>query len=159
MLSSHLPLCSNLNRAVEHLCQQAWPQGFDVSEDAPNSFKSLKSEFQERGRITVYSGNSEDTIFGDATTNHMARAWHDWCHLSLKADFTFAGEAAACELQCRQLIAYLGQKEGEPAANILRAEVLGQIAYYQRHKHYVGHQREFVVQYLENPDVALAGTY
>jgi hypothetical protein len=38
----------------------------------------LNAEFQERGRITVYSGNSDDTIFGDAGTNHMARAWHGW---------------------------------------------------------------------------------
>jgi hypothetical protein len=44
-------------------------------------------------------------------------------------------------------------------AGILRAEVMGQVAYYQRHKQYVGRQREFVVQYLKNPVIALAGTY
>jgi hypothetical protein len=119
----------------------------------------LNAEFQERGRITVYSGNSDDTIFGDAGTNHMARAWHDWAHLSLGADFSITGEAAACELQCGQLIDYLGLEDGEPAAGILCAEVMGQVAYYQRHKQYVGRQREFVVQYLKNPVIALAGTY
>jgi hypothetical protein len=90
----------------------------------------------------------------------MARAWHDWwAHLSLQADFSPAGETAACELQCRQVIDYLGPEDGELAAGILRAEVMGQVAYYQRHKRYVGRQREFVVEYLKNPAIALAGTY
>lgn len=159
MLSNQTPLCSALNRAVEHLCQQVWPQGFDVAEDAPNSFTALKAEFQERGQITVYSGNSQDTIFGNVRINHMARAWHDWAHLSLGADFSVAGETAACELQCRQLIDHLGLEEGKRAANILQAEVIGQVAYYQRHKRYVRRQKDFVLQYLKNPDIALAGNF
>lgn len=89
----------------------------------------------------------------------MARAWHDWAHLTLNADFSIAGETAACEFQCRQLIDFLGDEEGHKAGNILRAEIVGQVNYYQRHKTYVQRQMAFVVQYLNDPDLALAGTY
>jgi hypothetical protein len=50
-------------------------------------------------------------------------------------------------------------EEGKRAANILQAEVIGQVAYYQRHKRYVRRQKDFVLQYLKNPDIALAGNF
>lgn len=89
----------------------------------------------------------------------MARAWHDWAHLTLNADFNVTGETAACEFQCSQLIGLLGNDEGKKVANILRAEIIGQVVYYQRHKTYVQRQMAFVVQYLNDPDTALNGDF
>lgn len=158
-IAGHGALSPALNSAVISLCETVWPRGFDISEHVPNSFKALRMEFSERGRITVFSGNSGDTIYGDASINHKARAWHDWAHLKLGAGFALNGESAACELQCRQLINLLGEHQGMAAAEILRAEVVGQAKYYEKHKRYVVRQRDFVNAYLNDPQASLEGDF
>lgn len=158
-VQSQSPLSATLNTAVHTLCLHVWPQGFDIDANAPNTFKDLRAEYAEHGRITVYSGNSCNTIYGDPAVNHMSRAWHDWAHLALGANFSVEGETAACELQCSQVIELLGPEEGTRVADILRAEVIGQSLYYQRHRKYISLQREFVEAYLQVPELALAAEF
>lgn len=151
---SFKPLCLEFNCAVHTICDTIWPQGFDLSETkAPDSLKKLKAEYAERGRITVYSGASDNTIFDDPGTNHKFRAWHDWCHLHLDADFSFQGEVRAAVLQIQHVMFRYGM--GDTTYEIMRylwAEVVGQAAYWQKHRKYVKDQRAFVSAYVAAGD-------
>lgn len=155
------PVSPMLNCAVHLFCAQVWPQGFDLSEtEAPDSLKRLKAEFASRGRITIYSGGSDGTIFDCPDTNRMFRAWHDWAHLHLDANFSLEGETRACELQCAQILARYGDGDtGQDMARVLRAEIIGQAQFWQRNRRYVTRQRAFTLAYLDNPAAALSGNF
>jgi hypothetical protein len=152
------PLSGLFNVATMLLCNAVWPQGFDTSEtDAPSSLKALKAEFATRGRITVFGGSSDRTIFDSAEVNHAFRAWHDWAHLALDAPFNLDGETAACDLQARQLVTVYGDGDtGRELVAILRAEVIGQALYWAKWRTYVADQRAFAAAYMRNPESALA---
>ena len=122
------------------------PQGFDVSDTAPNTFKELKRVYEQTGRVVVWSGASENTIYRDARVNHAFRAWHDHHHLTGDLPFTVNGEKAVCELQkadCEGCI--LCEK-------LLDAEINGQIAFYMKYGKSVLKQRDFVLDFIKNKE-------
>lgn len=148
-LSFH-PLFPLFNVCVTMMARKVWPQGYDVSmDDAPDSLKRLKKEYAERGRITVYGGHSDRTIYDSAEVNQDFRAWHDWCHLTRDADFSLKGEQRAFQEQARHVIEHYGNGDtGRELVRILHAEVMGQALYYQVHKKYVIDQRAFVLAFM-----------
>lgn len=145
------------NACVMFMARRVWPQGYDLSStDAPDSLKRLKQEFQHRGRITVYEGGSEMSIYGDAGVNQDFRAWHDWCHLALDANFTLEGETRACELQARHIRGRYGDGDtGRALIRVLEAEIIGQALYWRKYRKYVVNQRAFVLAYMSHPGHAL----
>ncbi|QPC44957.1 hypothetical protein HW532_20990 [Kaustia mangrovi] len=155
------PLSIILDHCTLFMAKQCWPDGFNVGPDAPSSYKALVREHDKYGFITVFDGGSDHTIFGSPETNIAFRAWHDWCHLHLGADFSSEGEAAAAALQIKHLRQY-GREHFIPpaaidhAALLIDAEVNGQNRYYQKHKKYVKDQRSFAMLYLTNPEHALS---
>ncbi len=154
------PLSPLLNRLVVFLCRRCWPDGFDVSDtDAPETFIALKAEMAVRGRITVNSVNSDNTIYGSYTINIMSRAWHDWAHLQGGYGFSVEGEANACRLQCEQIRELAPADKADHLCALLEAEVVGQSIYFQRHRRFIQRQRDFVVAYMSNPEAALAGDF
>jgi hypothetical protein len=151
------PVNPLFNCACQMMAHIVWPQGYDVSENAPRTLKALKDEYRSRGRITVYSGGSDKTIFDDAGVNQDFRAWHDWCHLRLDADFSPRGEAMACDLQAAHIrVRYGAGETGRELVKLLEAEVIGQSLYYQKYKEYVDDQRAFAIAYMQNADEALS---
>lgn len=87
------PLYPALNKAVEHIVDVLMPDGFDTTdnEEHCNTYRKLEGYHKATGgRIIVWTGASNRTIFGAPEINHAFRAWHDWCHLVLEADFSQA---------------------------------------------------------------------
>ncbi|TLX16201.1 hypothetical protein [Rhizobium sp. MHM7A] len=149
-----------LNQIVVYLCRRCWPDGFDVSDTvAPETFKALKAEMVTRGRVTINSANSDDTIYGCPTINIMSRAWHDWAHLHGGYGFGVEGETNACRLQCQQIRELVSGDQADHLCAVLEAEVIGQTRYYQRHRRFIRRQREFVETYLKDPLLALSGDF
>jgi hypothetical protein len=97
------PIDSSFNRAIVAMSDSVFPNGFDVSERAPSSLADLLTHVSLTGRMLVWSGASDRTIYADSSVNWAMRAWHDSCHISGLHDFTIAGESAACEVQLDQL--------------------------------------------------------
>ena len=154
------PLSPLLNSLVVTLCQSCWPSGFDISgTDAPETFKALKAEMAARGRITINSDNSDDTIYGSSSINIMSRAWHDWAHLHGGYGFDVSGEAKACRLQCEQIKQRVPVDQAFYLCALLEADVVGQALYFQRHGRFVERQREFVLAYMNDPQTALEGDF
>lgn len=108
-------------------------------------FKALKKSYEDNGQIEIWTGASDNTIFGEPFVNHIFRAWHDLIHIVYDQPFNFGGESTVATIQCSQLPTdWIFEKE------LLTAEVLGQNQYYRIHREYVTDQRQFAYDYLFN---------
>lgn len=82
-----------------------------------------------RDPFPVWDGASDATIWGDARVNHAFRAWHDARHIDGLCAFDPEGEARACELQCRDILAAY-PRAPQLWLDAIRAEVNGQVQFY-----------------------------
>lgn len=128
-------LCPELNHRILKLAPKH--TALDI---APNTFKALESN--RTASLVVWSGASEQTIYGDPTVNHAARAWHDSLHLKLGADFTVIGETRVAIEQCRLI-------GSDQYADILWSEIVGQVEYFEKHGSFPIDQVEFIRNYLK----------
>jgi hypothetical protein len=146
-----------LNPAVHTIAKKLFPCGYLVSEtEAPATYEALRERLNSGQPMMVYSGASDNTIFGDREVNWAFRAWHDWCHWKGGYDFTSEGEAAACEMQVEHIKTLYGDNEETQLwADILRAEVNGQAQYEAIHGEFPKDQKAFIREYLKAPEVAL----
>jgi hypothetical protein len=106
---------SQLNRLITILAPK-----HTVADVAPESFESLS----RAGKLVVWAGASEGTVYGDALVNYAFRAWHDSLHLKLQAPFTLQGETVVALEQARILGLH-----SRTWASLVMAEVLGQASY------------------------------
>jgi hypothetical protein len=147
-----------LNVAIVHIASRLLPDGFDVSDEAPDTYEKLKAHLCAGKRMIVWSGGSEATVYGHRSVNFSFRAWHDFCHWDGGHDFTLEGEIAACEMQCQHLFEFYGECERiQDWCSLLRAEIVGQALFFHRHKRFPDDQRSFVAAYLVDPAIALIG--
>jgi hypothetical protein len=144
------------NRAVLDITAHLLPNGFDVSMRAPSTYRELKAHVAATGRLVVYAGASDRTIYGDPAVNHAFRAWHDYCHLLGGYDTSFVGEVAVCRAQERQLLHRYGDSERTFRwKKIVEADIIGQARYFERHGTFPVDQAAFVRAYLHDLAQAL----
>jgi hypothetical protein len=150
------PLDPNLNAAITAIAKRLFPSGFDVSDDAPDTYKKLKTHLDAGKRLVVFSGGSQHTIYADPAVNHAFRAWHDWTHWTGQHDLTFQGELAVYDAQRKHLIELFGDNSRTRYwSEIINAEIIGQATYFEYHKRFPVDQRGFVEAYLKDPHLAL----
>lgn len=138
-----------LNVAVMTIAQRLFPGGYDVGDDAPDTFEKVKALFQSGSRYVIYSGGCDSTIFGDPNVNYDFRAWHDWCHWQGGHDFSLRGEYETFKMQCGHLVAIYGDNETTRAwRRILFADIIGQKVYERRFGQFPDNQMQFVRDYL-----------
>jgi hypothetical protein len=111
-----------------------------VKDIAPDSFESLKAA--STAGLVVYSGGSENTIYGDPRVNWAFRAWHDELHLKLNAPFTLEGETLVGLEQARLI-------GGDTLGLVMASEVVGQVEYFQKHGSFPVDQVAFLDNYLK----------
>jgi hypothetical protein len=151
------PLDANLNAAIIAIAKRLFPFGFDVPDDAPDTYEKLKAHLDARKRLVVYGGGSQHTIYSDPAVNHAFRVWHDWTHWRGRDDLTFPGEQAVCAAQRKHLIELFGDNsQTRYWSEIINAEIIGQAAFFEYHKRFPVDQRGFVEAYLKDPHLALA---
>lgn len=156
-----MPLDLDLNHAVVEMARQRFPQGFEVTASAPDTFAKLCALLDSGARMQVYDGGSDCTIFASAFVNYAFRAWHDFHHYHARLPFTPEGEAKACALQCRDLLAFYGDNAlTREWCKVLDCEVNGQLAYAARHAGaFPVNQMAFARSYLKAPSQAIAATF
>lgn len=110
---------------------------FEVRDLAPNTFADVVCHYRQTGYIVVYSGGSENTIYGDASTNYLSRAWHDFVHIKLGQGFDLAGETAVCLEQCRQV-------QSDTLALLFHAEIVSQAEYFFKTGLFPADQLQFI---------------
>lgn len=147
----------SFNVAVMAIADRLLPCGFDVRDDAPSSYAELRQHYNATGRIAVWSGASDRTIFGDTEINFAFRAWHDARHILGDFDFSLLGEARTCFAQIQDVERlYTGHHRLPFWRALLRAEVIGQASYAHAWGDFPADQRDFVACYLRSPALALA---
>jgi len=144
------PLDQAFNVAVRAMAARLCPRGYDVGPEAPDTFEALVRHVNATGRVLVWNGASEGTIFADPETNYAFRAWHDCSHIIGGFDFTLTGEIKTAALQRQHLRTIYG--DGPAAARFGRlvdCEVIGQAEHYLATGSFPTDQRAFAQAYLE----------
>ena len=126
-------ICNELNNKIIQLAPK-----HIVSDVAPDTFEKLKRNI---GQLVIWSGASDNTIYGDPAINQAFRAWHDSLHIKLNADFTQEGETRVALEQARII--------GGSYAEIILAEVVGQGLYFNKYGEFPKNQIEFIKSYLK----------
>ena len=99
------------------------------------------------GRMLVWDGASDATVFECARVNHAFRAWHDAAHIAGNFGFTLEEERATCELQIAQALArYPLLPRG--IIMLIRADVIGQAEYFASVGAFPRDQKQFVRDYV-----------
>ncbi len=128
------PLDIGYNIAVRSIARRLFPTGYDTTDnegDAPTSLSELNTVIQGgAGRMVVWSGACENTIFDCPETNQDFRAWHDWCHWRGQFPFTLDGEKDAVAMQCDNLQTLYGyHADVSKWQLIVRADIIGTFAH------------------------------
>lgn len=158
------PLYKPLNVAVLHIASRLFPTGFDVTMDegeAPDTLERLTDHIARTGRMLVWGGASDHTIFDDAGVNHAFRAWHDLHHWKGQFAFDPVGERLTASCQIADILKLYGR---DPRAlhmcRLIDAEVCGQVAYALAHDGaFPTDQAAFIRSYLENPAHAVTSSF
>jgi len=136
------------NRAVIAVTNHLMPCGFDVAETAPSTLGELTEHMNTTGRMLVYSGASENTIFGDKEVNWAFRAWHDWHHYHEQLPFTLKGEIMVCARQKEDLFRQFGYINPK-WEDLLDIEITEQVKEYVKTGVFVEDQVKFTVDKLK----------
>ena len=143
------PIDKEFNELVLTMAQCLMPHGFEVATDAPQTYEALRDYYNETGKIKVWNGASECTIFGYPVVNWAFRAWHDWVHVMNSLEFTVDDEHSVMRFQQLQIIELLGNTaQAQRFCMYLEAEIDGQAEYFQKHGHFPEDQRAFFNEYI-----------
>lgn len=109
----------------------------DLELNAQNMF----SDFNQ-GLLKIWTGASENTIFGNPEINHKFRFIHDFYHCQNRLGFTAGDELLVNYIQQREF-----KKDGLSSFDrqLLNIETAGQILYYTLHNDFPADQREFTI--------------
>lgn len=148
-----VPLDRAFNVAVNHMAARVCPTGFDVTMDAsaaPDTLGQLRRHIERTGRILVWGGASDTTIYACRETNAAFRAWHDWTHYILRAPFDLPGERTVCARQQADLaLIYAGHDRLPLWQRLLEIEIVGQAVHLTATGSFLADQRGFAHRMLE----------
>lgn len=118
--------------------------------DIQSTFENHKKIYRETGKIHIWTGASENTIFGNEKINHYFRAWHDYIHINYNLGYSITEESIVCNIQ-RDMLPSEWYFEKE----LINAEIIGQAHYFYRNNKFVENQRLFTAIYLDSSIKAL----
>lgn len=112
-------------------------------DDADETFKRFSAHYKDYNTIPMWYDQNEDNIFADTIVNAKFRAWHDYCHILLGADFSLAGEKRVYTYQQSLL-----PLDWEFERKLMYCEIVKQAEHYSSGGKTIGNQREFTRNYL-----------
>ncbi len=115
---------------------------FEVADIAPETLADVVSHFKDTGKLKIWAGASELTIWGAPEHNWLFRAWHDFGHILSLGQFNAAGESQVCKLQQSQVASTSLQRA-------LQVEIMGQLQYQTNIGHFPVNQVEFFINQVK----------
>lgn len=155
------PLDEQFNHVVALCCADV-VGSYDVSEQAPATYHELMAHMARNdGRLCVWSGASDQTIFAHPAVNWAFRAWHDYYHWKDRQPFTVVGELMVAFAQCDDIERLFPEHPRLKVWQALvMAEVVGQREYADAHGgRFPTDQHGFVAAWLSDPVAAIKRTF
>jgi hypothetical protein len=128
-------LCPRLNELIQIKSKGIQ---YNAAEIAPDTYPKLRSN---AGQLTVWTGASEQTIFGDPRLNWAFRALHDLEHIKHSLSFSIDHELHLARITAAQFDGRI--------ADIVYAEIGGQIEYLQANGKFPQDQYNFILNYIK----------
>lgn len=151
-----IPFSTRLNQFIrgwyedhENIIEFTNIDNFDP-DDLKGTFLEHKDYFKETGKLRIWKGASNNTIFGSPTVNWYFRAWHDHVHITNDLGYSPIEESIVAEIQKSQL-----PKDWIIERELIDIEVTGQVQYHHLHGNFVKDQRQFTAIYYQDPMTAL----
>ena len=155
-LKQETPFSIRLNSIIEEWFENHKQYFVFVDEDdfdgndIEGTFQKHMKRFSDERVIHIWTGASDNTIFGNPTVNHKFRAWHDYIHITRGFGYDYLGESIVCDIQKNMLPQDLTfEKE------LVHVEIVGQAQYFMLNKEFLSNQRKFTIDYLISPFDAL----
>lgn len=138
-----------LDDAVGLLSDLVLPDGFDTTDnpEAVNTSDKLLRVWDVTGRVKVWTGFSDHTVYASPITNWRGRAWHDRCHIMGRYPHDHAGEAATLSVQ-QAMVRQLRLSDGDLVCRLLECEVIGQVECFYRTGAFPVDQRHFMAWFI-----------
>ena len=140
-----------LKRAMTELVHRVamqQPLVYSVRRHAPENIHELKAA--STSRMVILGEFSDRTIFGDPSSNHAQRAWHDNYHLELSADTDMLGEWRVAIAQANEASRLMG----DTAADWIFSDIFGQTLHMQKYGLFPLDQMGFVHHFVTSGQVA-----
>ena len=133
---------NGLSQALRaHVARIGLP-AYTVADIAPSTHLELLECYNVTGKLVIWAGSSDNTIWGGPADNWRFRAWHDMCHIRSgmcdKVDcFTAPNEIELSRFQCIGLSDRFGM-----AVDI---DIAGQARHYATTGQFVDNQVTFAL--------------
>ena len=114
------------------------------------TFELHKKIYRNTGKIHIWNGASDKTIFGDSIINCKFRAWHDYIHINYNLGYSITEESIVCDIQ-KDMLPFTWDFEKK----LIECEIRGQVHYFYRNNKFVENQRLFTIKWLESSIDAL----
>lgn len=111
-----------------------------VRDIVPDTLAKVFQAYSETGRLVVWAGASDKTVFGCPALNWAFRAWHDSVHMAVMGEFTRQGETLVALEQIVQARRVLDSPDADKT---LWQEVIGQLDYLDKWGHFPEDQVAF----------------
>ena len=117
---------------------------YNVLDVAPEAYRDLCSAMSSSPTMPILGLFSDNTVWGEASSNHLARMWHDATHLLLNKDFSVDEEHIVAIEQARVVSHWSAM-----LADVVYADLRGQTLHMIKYGCFPDHQVNFVVNYLK----------
>lgn len=155
-MKDNIPFSTKLNNWIDkwYLGKIGIFEFTDIDNFDPNDLKGTflehKDYFKQVGRIRIWKGASNNTIYGDPKVNLYFRAWHDYTHITNDLGYSPIEESIVAEIQKSQL-----PEDWIIERKLIDIEVTGQVQYHHLNGEFVKDQRQFTAIYYQDPMTAL----
>ena len=103
------------------------------------------------GRLMIWKGASDETIFSRPAYNWMFRAWHDHHHVKRQYAFNEQGEYDVFKEQVKDVDTYirpLDEALADYMIMLLDAEVNGQVQAFLKDGAFISDQKQFAIDFV-----------
>jgi len=122
---------------------------FDLTDDNTFDYQGIVKYYGTHGKLIIWSGGSDCTIFGKPEDNYKFRAWHDLHHILNGYDFSQSGEYKTYMSQMKDIMTYADSwPQCKLFGRIIDIEINGQVDYQRKHGYFPEDQRAFMEQQL-----------
>jgi len=118
--------------------------------DAPSTYENMCDNWNDaklnKCPVYVYSEACDNVIYLSKEANWAFRFWHDYLHYYWSKDFSYDSEIFVGNVQCAIVAQQFGL--GSLEYQLMQADTVGQVNYYQATSSFVENQLQFAIDYL-----------